>query len=374
MMKRITTALLVAAAMLCVLPIYISAYDAESSPIGEVSEYLPDELTDSLPDPLKGVTTPEAVIGALDFRSTAKWLCEIALECLRGVLSPFCRILAVVVIGTVFGALKSGISSDALSQAVGYAVSLCTALTVYDAIGALWEQSAVQLERLTVLMNSMLPVMTTLYAAGGNVTSAAVSNASLTAVMALLENILASGLYPILRLCFVLSVMGCISGCIDLGGVADFVRNTYTTVLVFIMMLLSTTMAYQNKLASAADSTAARTIKFAAGNLIPVVGGAVGEAVRMIGGSLELIKSTVGILGVIAIAAVVLPLVISLIINKSALNFISVISRTLGCDAESRIIASAAGMINLTLALVASASVIFVYALALFIKTAAAIS
>lgn len=374
MMKRITTALLVAAAMLCVLSIHISAYDAESSPIGEVSEYLPDELTDSLPDPLKGVTTPEAVIGALDFRSTAKWLCEIALECLRGVLSPFCRILAVVVIGTVFGALKSGISSDALSQAVGYAVSLCTALTVYDAIGALWEQSAVQLERLTVLMNSMLPVMTTLYAAGGNVTSAAVSNASLTAVMALLENILASGLYPILQLCFVLSVMGCISGCIDLGGVADFVRNTYTTVLVFIMMLLSTTMAYQNKLASAADSTAARTIKFAAGNLIPVVGGAVGEAVRMIGGSLELIKSTVGILGVIAIAAVVLPLVISLIINKSALNFISVISRTLGCDAESRIIASAAGMINLTLALVASASVIFVYALALFIKTAAAIS
>jgi len=155
MMKRITTALLVAAAMLCVLPIYISAYDAESSPIGEVSEYLPDELTDSLPDPLKGITTPEAVIGALDFRSTAKWLCEIALECLRGVLSPFCRILAVVVIGTVFGALKSGISSDALSQAVGYDVSLCTALTVCDAIGALWEQSAVQLERLTVLMNSM---------------------------------------------------------------------------------------------------------------------------------------------------------------------------------------------------------------------------
>jgi len=349
------------------------AYDANAG-LGEISDYLPDELKNVLPDTLKDESSAESITAALNFDHVIKWTAGILLDSIKSALAPFCMILAVAVIGTVFGALRSAVANDALNQAVSYAVSLCTALTVYEALGVLWEESAQQLEQLNVLMNSMLPVMTALYAAGGNITSAAVSNASLTAVMALLENVLAVGLFPVLRLCFVFAVMGSISGCTDLGGVADTVRNIYTTVLMFVMMLLSFVMAYQNKLALASDSAAARTVKFAAGNMIPLVGGAVGEAVRAIGGSVNLIRTTVGVLGVAAAAAVILPIVIKLLISKSALNLISVIARTLGCDIESRIIASASGILNLTIALLCAVSVIFIYGLTLFIKTAAAIS
>lgn len=48
-------------------------------------------------------------------------------------------------------------------------------------------------------------------------------------------------------------------------------------------------MGYQNKLAVAADNAAARTIKFAVSNQIPVVGSAAGEAMRaVVGGTAQL--------------------------------------------------------------------------------------
>jgi len=351
----------------------ISAYDPEAA-LGSTEEYIPNELRNVLPDALSGAESADDVMDALDFGEVTEWLCGMLIEVLRENIGPFCLIMASVVISTVFSAMKNGIASDALSNAAGYAVMLCTSLTVYGALESLWESAARQLETLTALMYGMLPVMTALYSAGGNTASAAVSHSGMLTVITLLENVLASGLFPILKLCFVFSLAGGLGGGIDLGGVSDLVRNAYTTVLCFVMTILSTVMAYQNKLASAADSIGARTVKFAAGNLIPVVGGAVGEAVRTLGGSVELIRSTVGVLGVAAVALIMLPTVISLLIGKGSLNLISVIARAMGCDGESRLISSASSMLNLTLALVAACSVFFMYALTLFIKTGAAIS
>lgn len=371
-MNRTLYALTAAVILLILTALPVSAYDPDAL-LGDVSDYLPDELTDTLPFLDKSGLSEEAVTDALDFGSVLKWAATLLLKALKAALAPFCMILGTAALGTVFSALRTSFASEALSSAMGYVMTLCTSLTVYEALGGLWEEASAQLEKLTALMNSMLPVMTSLYAAGGNVTSAAVNNSAMMTVLALLENILGQGLSEILKLCFVFSLMSGLCIGTDLGGVGEMIRNAYTTALTFIMMLLSTVMAYQNRLSYAADSVAARTVKFAAGNLIPVIGGAVGEATRALGGSISLLRSTVGILGAAAVAALILPTVINLIINKSALNLAGVIIRALGCENESRVISASAGIINLSLALVAAVSVFFMFALTLFIKTGAAV-
>lgn len=107
-------------------------------------------------------------------------------------------------------------------------------------------------------------------------------------------------------------------------------------------------------LSGAADSALLKGAKFISGSFIPVVGGALGDAVASLAGSLSVAKNTVGAFGIIAVSVISLPGIIELTAWIFCLNLLSAAADILGRKSSARFltsISSAASLLNITLLL-----------------------
>ena len=120
-------------------------------------------------------------------------------------------------------------------------------------------------------------------------------------------------------------------------------------------------MAVKSKIAVAADSVAVKGIKLLSGSVIPIVGGALGDAFSSVLGSFALIKNTVGAFGIAAVLIMVLPSVLSLLTWYFSLSVCSVICSLTGSDASSAVlknICSCVSAVNVVLLFFATVFII----------------
>ena len=131
-------------------------------------------------------------------------------------------------------------------------------------------------------------------------------------------------------------------------------------------------MTVQNQLSAKADSLGARAAKYALGSFIPVVGGTVGDSFRTVAASVEYIRSTVGGIAILVILLLLLPPLISLALGRSAVNITSAVAKMLGCEQEGRLLSEIGNVYGYMIAVCSICSVVFIYALTLFVRCSAA--
>ena len=359
--------------IMAVLSINICAVenDSDNSQISDIRDAIPEEVKEYIPD-----MTSEESENALSYDAglLVRAAAKITLKAIGPVFSDFALICGTVLLASVVRKISEGITNSSLSSACGYASTLCIALPLINVVTRLWDSVSASLEQLTLFMNAILPVMGSLYAAGGNFTASVANNASMVVIFTAIENICTYCLYPVLRICFGISLLTCVGGGINLRGVSSFIRGVFTTGLSFLMVLFSLIMGYQNKLAVAADNAAARTIKFAVSNMIPVVGSVAGEAMRAVVGGIGTIRSAAGLLTVIAIILIVLPIIISLLLHRLTLRAASITAQILGCEKEQLFIDEMNGIMGFALAIVAACSILFIFCVTLLVKCSTAVS
>lgn len=139
-------------------------------------------------------------------------------------------------------------------------------------------------------------------------------------------------------------------------------------------MILSVSMSFGQTLASSSDSVAARTVKFAIGNMIPVVGGTVNSAYGTLAASLSLIKSTVGASSVAALLLITLPVIIYLLLLRLSLNICASGADMLGCAKIGKLYTDFRTVYDLALAAVVFCAILFIIIISLFVKCAWAVS
>lgn len=369
-------ALIICAAslMLCV--------SASDGSFGEVSgEYeqmldgIPEDIAGLLPEGLFSDNTAE-IYGAAEemssFSYIIKTVASLAGVRMGGALMLFAELLGLLIIAAVLRAVRGLIKSPPLERAV----SFCSVAAVLAAVIAVqYEQLAMIsqfLDRLNLLADSMLPLMGALYAMGGNVAAAAVNNSAMTLFLTICENLCNRTVIPVTAVCLSLALASAFSQTVDLKGISAFIKKAYTFVIGFVMMLLITVLSAQSTLAAAGDGVSARAAKFMAGNFIPVVGGAVGESLKTVAGSVKYIRTSVGVAGVIIIILLLLPALISVIMTRLSFMASGTAAKLLGCSEEAGLLAELTNIYGYLIAVICSCSVLFIFALTLLARTSAA--
>jgi stage III sporulation protein AE len=128
-------------------------------------------------------------------------------------------------------------------------------------------------------------------------------------------------------------------------------------------------MYLQTTVAASADNYAYRTARFASGVFVPVIGSIIGDATRTVFGSIGVIKSTAGAIGITVILSIVIPPIILVVLYKFAVLGSAILSRVLGCERESHFLYELNGIMNVLMALIIGAAAVLVVAVAVFIKT-----
>ena len=298
-----------------------------------------------------------------------------AARLLSSMLAPVCTDISLLCGGVIIASLFRNVCREGSSRtAVSYAVTLGMAVPSAGIAVRIWSESAEAIENLTMYMRAVRPVMGSLYCAGGNVGAAAASSASLTAAVTLMEHAMGVCLLPVLRVCLGIAIVRCVGGGLCLDGVGSFIRGIFTTGMGLMTVLFGVMMGVQTKLALASDGTAARTVKFAVANMIPVIGGAAGEAMRAVVGSIGTVRTGAGAVAVIGILLTVLPAVIRLLVYRLVFGAAGVLAGVLGAEGEQKIASEMKEMLGYALAMVFFCGVLFIFSVTLMISSSVSIT
>lgn len=377
-MKWLSVAVL---CLLCGLFFLLPAHGEEGGlPEAEYGEFLagiPDDVAALLPEGIFSSDAGEVAMGAEEI-SGFSFLASRALSLvgaeLDGAVRLFGRLVGILLIAAVGGVIRGTIGSEALSRAVG----LCTTCTVIGSLLSLTEEAVTAaagfFERLTALIAGMIPVVGTLYAMGGNVGTAVVSGGGMMIFLAVVEQLCAATLAPVAGVCVAIAVSDAFFGEGGLRGLGNFVKKVYTYFLGTVMLLLTFSLSVQTNLSAGADGLAMKSAKMLAGRVIPVVGGAVGETLRTVAGSVSYLKSTVGTVGIVAVVLLLLPPLVTVVLYRLGLVAASACADLLGCQNEGKLLESFVTVYGYLLAVMCISAVSAVFLLTLFVKCGVALA
>lgn len=105
--------------------------------------------------------------------------------------------------------------------------------------------------------------------------------------------------------------------CFDVMGLTSrfsgIIKKIFLFLISFIGTVFSGLVTLKGVLSEGADNLATRSVRFVVGRSLPVVGGTVSETYSALISSLSLIKSTVGVFGIITVTVIVMPTLLRLI-------------------------------------------------------------
>lgn len=194
-------------------------------------------------------------------------------------------------------------------------------LLIFSKITACISRTVTAIESLGILMKILVPIIAVLSAVSGSPTLAVSYNAATVYVAEVVTAVCRDFLTPLLI------IFACTAVCLSLNSVikSDSVLNMLKKCINMLLGLAGTiftgVITMKDILATGADKVSVKGIKFLIGSSVPVVGSALSEGLSSIIASVSLMKSTVGIIGIIIMIVLVLPTVCELIVWIFSLSF-----------------------------------------------------
>lgn len=354
-----------------------AAYDRMPDEYSGLLDVLPEEVVGTLPEELYSDSPIEVGDGikklgsfSFLFRTVLSFLSHALADCLELLAS----VLGILLLSAVANAIGSSIGSASVGRAFSFTSSLVILLLL---VWQGWQGLAtvqVYFERINGITAALLPLSGTLYAIGGNLGAATASSAGLSIFLTLLEEVVGKSILPFCGICIVFALIASLDPAPRVGSMLSTVKKNYTTVLAFLMMLLNTVLATQTTLGAKGDSLAMRSARFAAGNLIPVVGGSVTELLRSVGVGVGYLRTTVGICAILLLLLTLLPTLLKLYLVRFFWQIGASFAELLGCTNEKKLLDEFASLGGYLIAAVLICSSVMILSMVLLIKCATAIT
>lgn len=163
-------------------------------------------------------------------------------------------------------------------------------------------------------MLSFIPVFATVLALSGKTVTASSMNILLLGITQVVSFTASFAVLPLMGGYLALSISAGVSPLISNSGIVESIKKLSMWIMSLLGTLFIGVLGVQTAVNSAADSVTLRTAKFIIGTSVPIAGGVLSEAVSTISASMGLLKSSVGIYGVVALIFMLLPIVIELIL------------------------------------------------------------
>lgn len=238
--------------------------------------------------------------------------------------------------------------------------SSCVACILAVPVVSLVSRSFSVLETLSVFTTAFSGVFCAVTSAAGGVIQGTSFLGMNVAINSILSVLVSSFSKPLSNCMCALSFLSCFNIKTFSERISDLIKKCYIFILGLTTTLFSGVSAIKSVLGSSADSVAVRGVKFLVGRSLPLVGGVVSESYQSIIASLGLIKSTVGVFGIITVAITVLPIILELSAWWISLSFISTTSEIFGSFKIENLINIFKDVIILLIATIAFSALLFI--------------
>lgn len=299
-MKRLIILILISAALTV---LYAPAAQAQSGEIYEKSGApgLFDGLDDETKDLLRGLGVDGAqVTDGVSGEGIFSMISSILRDKLSAPLKAMAAVLGVVILCRLSAGISEGGGIPGLIGAIA-----CALIISAPVLGVIASCRRVA-QAASAFLAAAVPVYAGLLAAGGHLASG--SGYSFMAMLAgTAIPVLTVGVFlPVLQVYLGLSVAGAVSDT-PLGGLADAIYRLGKWALTALVTIFAAVLSVQTAVNAQVDAAAGKAAKLALSAGIPIVGGALGDAVAAIQNSVHIVKSGAGAFGMLAALCIFAP-------------------------------------------------------------------
>ena len=274
-------------------------YEIETS----LSHALDDSTADDM-DELSVSPSDVAKLEKLDMRNFFGWLWGRFREVLCTPAVMLGRILAVSLLYSAMTFLTT--ENRELGSAYGNICVIAVITVMADTLSSSFSALQDSITCINRFMLTYIPVFSAVSAASGNPAAAGAYSSS-TVLLCEAAGFIASGvLIPFMSAFMAIAVVSALNTRVKLSGVADVIRRLTVWLLAALMLVFVGLLTIQGVTCSAADSVAAKTIRFTASSFIPVIGSSVSDAYLAVKSGVGVIRAAVGGFGMIAVFLIAL--------------------------------------------------------------------
>ena len=235
---------------------------------------------------------------------------------------------------------RSFCANGSLSQTFTTVSLLGCMIIIYQVVYEAFSGVCSFLDSLSEFMLSYIPIFTALTAASGGYVTAGSYYASVLAVYEIVSFCADKVIMSFLSLFLALSFTAAINPSMKFSSAAESVKNAVRVILGALMTIFTGIITVQSFASSASDNAASRAVKFSASSFVPIIGSSVSEAYSTVYAGIGIIRSSVGGIGIVAVAAMLLSPLVTLICVKIIIEAAKVISDLLGLSETSELLKS----------------------------------
>ncbi|NMB97945.1 MAG: stage III sporulation protein AE, partial [Clostridiaceae bacterium] len=253
----------------------------------------------------------DAVIGKLNLNITHifKKIVNYFLQEIYVNMHILLELIALIIFCAVLNNLQNSFAKDGVGEIAFFVcyIVLVSLLVVGFKKAATYGIEAIN--QMAGFMKASIPVIISLLISSGSITSGGVFRPILIMVVEIAALVVKNIFVPLIFLSTVLSIVNNISDRLHLDKLAGLVKKTGLVIIGIVMTIFVGILAIQGPISAVADGIANKTVKFALGTFIPIVGGYLADAADTVIGCTLLIKNAAGIVVMIGIISIcIIPL------------------------------------------------------------------
>ena len=213
-------------------------------------------------------------------------------------------VASVIVLAIIFGTI-SNIQNQRGESSVGesafFAFYAAFLGVIIKGLNECISLAASVISKQVVFMKASVPVYAALMSSTGNVTAAASMEGIFLFFIQLMASLLERMALPLVFWISVLNMVNCITDRFSIKKLIEFAKQIIKWGLGLLMTLFIGMLSLSGFTASTIDGLGVKTLKFAVGNFVPVVGGMLTDSISTVIASTTVLKSSIGTIGVITV-------------------------------------------------------------------------
>lgn len=229
-------------------------------------------------------------------------------------------------------------SDDSVNMIYSTATALLVATVVLVKLTSTVSLASMAISVASNFVYAFIPVFCSIVVASGGITTGFSTNTTLLILAQGLSFISSNVFMPIVNCYLALGVTSSLRYELNLDKLLSSLKKIITTCISFVSGVFVSVLSVKTAVAGRADMLGLRSIRFAINSVVPVIGSSISEGLLSIQAYSSLIKSSVGIVGVMAVVLVFLPSIIEVVLWRISLTLCVIVSDIFGDKSVSAVL------------------------------------
>lgn len=276
-------------------------------------------------------------------------------------------VLGILLLCALAEAMKNSFAEKSMKTVFEIVCTLAIAGVLAVPITQCITVAATTVRESSTFMTAFLPVYGGLAVASGHPTSGVVTQGIVLIMAQVITQIASSTFVPMVSMFLAFCIIGSIAPGVNIAGLAGFARKIVNVGLVLALTVFTAVLTVQGFITQAADTVTMKTAKFVVSSAVPVVGGAISDALNTVASCAGLLKNAAGAYAIIVFLAAYLPTLLECTLWMLAVELSLILAEIVGVGNVSDLLKGVLDALKMLVALVVACALAMIVSICIML-------